>query len=209
MLPYQDKKRRVLFRRLLISALVVAFLIIGLAGLFVMLRMSTSSSKSFKDPNFSMQLPSGWRTDRGYEAGKTLVIAYSPENTDSAKKDQSAQLTVYVGIGYDRAEELLAYLKDSKIEFTSIRDESFDVDGVQYRLVEYTTRQSSEDTKTHTLMVNAKRGDFLINADIVAPDEHWQLHAEEADQIMRSIMPGCDNINDKNEVFKDVSMLCS
>lgn len=197
-------------RRNVIMLVVATMIIVAvLSGAYVLFRSESTAKTNFNDPNFSMQVPDGWQTDRGYEPGKTLVLLYSPENEEEATRDKTAQFTAYIGIGYDRAEEQITYLKDANVQYQLIRDEKFSENDTEYRLIEYTFQQLNSDKKSHTLMVNAKRGDFLINADVVSSDEHWQLHAEKAEALLRSVSPACNNIYGKNEVFKDIAQLCS
>lgn len=196
--------------RAVIVALIVAVLMItGIAAYFLIFNNSGGSLKNFNDPNFSMSIPKGWTGDASYEPGSTVVLYYSPEDSEKDSREKAALFTAYIGLKFDRIDQQLKYLEESKAEYRIINDETFETNGVSYRLVEYSAKGSGQVDAIHTLMVNATKGDFVINADVVSKEADWQLHAEEAGEMLRSIKPACDNVSEKNEVSSGVVLLCS
>ncbi len=196
-------------RFFILLAITVVIAAVGVIAYLLFVSKNGTSSKNLNDPNFSMSIPEGWTGDASYQPGSTVVLFYSPEDSDKENREKAALFTGYIGLNFDRIEQQIKYFEESKAEYNIINDEKFDSDGTSYRLVEYTVKGSGQSEATHTLMITATKGDFIINADVVSKDTSWELHAQEADTMLRSITPACDNISEKNEVSSGVMMLCS
>lgn len=205
----EPKPSRLKVRLLILIVGLVLIGVVGIAAYLLFANRNTSSSKSLNDPNFSMSIPEGWTGDASYQPGSTVVLFYSPEDSEKDNREKAALFTAYVGLNFDRIEQQIKYFEESKAEYKIINDEKFESDGTSYRLVEYTVKGSGQNEAAHTLMITATKGDFIINADVVSTDASWQLHSEEADSMLKSIKPACDNVSEKNEVSSGVTILCS
>lgn len=191
----------------IIPMAVLAVLLVA-SGAFLLTKLNSTSFTDFNDPNFSMKIPNNWARDAGYKPGSMIVLYYSPEGA-SNNGEAAAKFTAYIAIEFDRIEDQIRYLSDSKAQYDVVSNESFDVGDVHYHLVEVVSKLPSDDEQTHTLYVNATRGEFMINADIVSKESEWNLHADQAEKILRSIVPGCSKFVAKKELFSEVSKLCS
>ncbi len=143
-----------------------------------------------------MMIPKSWSGDAGYEPGAQLVLYYSPEDASQANIAKAYRMSVYVGSHESRIEDQLDSLKQSGTKYEIKTDENITNDGVDSRYIELVISPNEQpDNSIRIASVMAKRGNFLISADISGLAEHWDLHKEVVPQILKSIKPACDNPN--------------
>ena len=189
-----EQRREVRSGKTILIAVIVCFSLILIGSLFLVASNDNEGSggsyTQFKDPNFTMSIPIAWSGDASYEEATTLIRYYSPEDANDANREKAARLTIYVDSDRNRIDRQLSSLGDSEYEL--IADESFTSDGTEYRYVELTARpESTPDNKFRFATVTAIKGDIIINADIFALDKYWELHDNDADTILKSIIPAC------------------
>ena len=186
----------------------VLILIIS-SGLVYTISKRSSALTTFKDPNFTMKIPKNWSGDNSYKPTSTIVLFYSPEGMGSKRGQAAAKLTLYIAIEFDRIDQQIKYLKDAKINYDIVRNDSGDENDVHYRTLEVRWKLPNDSVEQHAMYVNATRGDFTISADVASTDDNWNLHAKEADNILHSIVPACSKIVTKKALFSETSAICS
>jgi len=190
--------------------LVVAGLILGiiLASIiffvFTQEDDSTATFTAFEDPNFTMQIPESWSGDASYEPGSSLIMYYSPEDSSDENREKASRLIVYVGSQENRIDTQIDELESSGAKYSIITDETTENNGTQIRYVELVvTPIETPEKETRVASATAKKGNFIINADMQALNTHWGLHEDVARKTLKSISPACDD--PKLELFNTQS----
>lgn len=143
------------------------------------------------DPNFTMLLPKTWTSDAAYKPGALLVLNYSPADGSTDSELKAAKMVMYIDSDPGRIDQQIENVGQSEVEI--VKDESFEVNGTNYRYVELTVAlEGTPDLKRHVATVTAQRGDLVINADVTGLEDHWYLHAENVETMLKSITPACD-----------------
>lgn len=150
---------------------------------------------TLNDTNFTMQVADGWTQDASYESGQRTIFMYSPEDASDENRPMRALLNVYVGIDFDRQKLQTQQLQDLE-SYEVLQDRDYEEFGVQYSLLEASfAAQETPDNVMRFMMITAQRGDFRINAEVISAEQHWGLHAEEAEAMLTTIVPACDTIS--------------
>jgi hypothetical protein len=202
--PIRKSRKKILF-------IVLIAMIISASAVFAFIFSKNADSEltKFNDPNFSMLIPESWSGDAGYEPGQTLIFYYSPEDASDANREKAYSMIVYVGSQEDRIESQIESLKASGASYSIEANETFENNGVTVTYTELViSSKESPDNEIRVASSTTKGGDFVINADISGLNKHWSLHKNVVPNILKSIVPACNNPNLELAETSSVVNLC-
>ncbi len=177
--------------RLAILASLGTFLaILLIVGLLNLLKSEpTPQTERFTDPNFSLQLPEGWHADQSYKPGDRVLFMQSPEDSSADAAQKIALVTIYPDASLDVFGK---QLQSESADVELIRNETTKNGSVRMRFIEFRTLDFVSDGQiTHGAFVLIDRGLVKMSAIVIVREEYWPLHAQNAELLLRSFMPGC------------------
>jgi hypothetical protein len=194
---YTQKKTKLPRISKLTLILITIIALLGSSLIYVVVNKQTSNSQfepgfsKFTDTDFSVEVPKSWSTDSGYEPGKGLVMMYSPENGPENLREQAANMIVFVSDdSHDRIEQQKASLEKAGGTYQTLRDETRKFGSYSGRFVEIiVTSKQEPDKKMHVLSLAVKGAQRQYYMDLTALDEHWHIHAKNAEHILDTFAP--------------------
>lgn len=185
------------YRFIIVALLAVIALLVG-SLVYLALHKPASTANNFEpgfskftDPNFSVELPKSWSGDAGYEEGNGLTLFYSLESGIENLREQGANVTFYASDdSFDRIKQQLEGLEKAGGTYETIRDETKQFGAHSGRFVEVIVSTKEQPSKKmHLLSLSVKGKEKQYFADISALDEHWHIHAENAEHILNTFVP--------------------
>lgn len=170
-----------------------AVAILILVGLVKALSRDTSTpnpvTEQLTDPNFTLSIPEDWAVDKNYKPGSRVFFLQSPEGDGKDAGEKIAVVTVYPDASLDVfGKQLQAESADVEL----IRNETTKDGSIRVRFIEFKTLDFvSEGQVTHGMYILIDKGLVKMSALVVAREEHWALHAQKAEQLLRSLSPRC------------------
>ncbi len=134
-------------------------------------------------------MPSEWQPDANYRPGSRVLLFYSPETSAPDKHEQAALLTLYTDIELDIfGKQLLSGTSGVTVLTDSRGSEGI----VHYRYITFVSDNAATGGgKTRGAFIYVDKGTIAMSATITAREQYWDLHAEKAEHVLRSIVPKC------------------
>lgn len=178
------------------SKLLIAFISIVSTLVFLMVagiykELAKPNYLGFTDPNFIMKLPETWTTGVGYQPAISTMKFYSPEHRSIREQTADKATTIKV---YAVAEEDLfgTQLRSGGSGMSIISDKIDEKNGISYRFIQFIGQDpESPGREVRGLYAFIHRGQISMSALVTAKKDFWNIHAEEAEKIVRSIQPKC------------------
>lgn len=183
-------KLQVNWRLGLVAMGITAVAILLLFGLIAAFSKDPSTpTQQLSDPNFTVSLPDDWVVDQSYKPGNRVVFIQSPEDGGADGWNKTALVTIYPDADLDVFGK---QLQSESADIELIRNETTKDGSIRVRFIEFRTLDFVSDGQiTHGAYVLVDKGLVKMSALVVAREEYWALHAQKAEQLLRSFMPGC------------------
>lgn len=170
-----------------VGTILAILLIFGVLSLFK--NEPKLTTERFTDPNFSLELPDGWQADQSYKPGDRALFMQSPEDGSADAAQKIALVTIYPDASLDVFGK---QLQSESADVELIRNETTKNGSVRMRYIEFKTLDFVSDGQiTHGAFVLVDRGLIKMSAMVTSREEYWPLHAQKAELLLRSFMPGC------------------